>query len=77
MLTREYLGIVVVANLVTWPIAYLATQRWLATFQQRIQSSWALFLAAAVIAAGVVLVTVSYQALKTASANPIDALRYE
>jgi len=77
MLTREYLGIVVVANLVTWPIAYLATQRWLATFQQRIQSSWALFISAAVIAVGVVLVTVSYQALKTASANPIDALRYE
>jgi putative ABC transport system permease protein len=77
MLTLQYLKIVLVANLVAWPVAYLAMNRWLATFEQHIGLNWTLFVLTAIISILVVLATVSYQALKTASANPVDALRYE
>ena len=77
MLTLEYFKIVIVATLITWPVAHFAMRKWLSSFEQHIELSWTLFLLAAVIASLVVLATVSYQALKTASANPVEALRYE
>ena len=77
MLTVEYLKILLIANLISWPIAYLVINRWLETFEQHIQLSWTYFILAAGITVPIVLITVSYQALKTASANPVDALRYE
>jgi ABC-type antimicrobial peptide transport system permease subunit len=77
MLVVEHLKLVLLANLITWPLAYFAMNRWLATFDRHIQLSWPLFVAAALLSIAVVSITVSYHALKTASANPVAALRYE
>jgi putative ABC transport system permease protein len=77
LLTKEFLKWIVVANLVAWPVAYLVMNRWLQNFAFRIQIGWILFLAAGGISAAIAVLTVSYQILKTATANPVDSLRYE
>jgi putative ABC transport system permease protein len=77
MLVAEYIKLLLVANLIAWPIAYFLVERWLDTFAQRVQLGWTLFFLAFATTAAIVLTTVSYQALKTASANPAVALRYE
>lgn len=77
MLTVEYVKILSAAILISWPAAYVALNRWLETFAQHIRLDWRLLVPAALIAVAVVFVTVFYQALKTASANPAEALRYE
>jgi len=68
---------VLIANLIAWPLAWLAMNRWLQNFEYRVSMSWWIFLLAAIIALLIAWMTVSYQSLKAAKANPIDALRYE
>jgi putative ABC transport system permease protein len=51
--------------------------RWLENFAYRTEISWLTFLLAGAIALGVALATVSYQALRAARANPVEALKYE
>ena len=59
------------------PLAYLATQRWLQDFAYRIELSWVIFLMAGLAALGIALITVSYQAVRAALADPVKSLRYE
>ena len=66
-----------VANLVAWPVAYYAMERWLQNFAYRIEIPWWIFVTASLGALGLAWLTLSYQALKAALANPVDALRYE
>jgi putative ABC transport system permease protein len=77
MMAAEYVQLLLAANLIACPLAYFLIDRWLDTFAQRVQLGWALFLLAFATTAAIVLTTVSYQALKTAAANPAVALRYE
>jgi putative ABC transport system permease protein len=77
LLTKDFLKWIVVANLAAWPVAYFVMNQWLQNFAFRIHIGWVLFLAAAGMSFAVALLTVSYQILKTATANPIDSLRYE
>ena len=77
LLTGEFLRLVVLANVVAWPLAYFITQRWLERFAYRVDvgvEAFALSAAAGVILA---LVTVIAQTAKATMANPIDALRTE
>ena len=71
--------LVLVANLIAWPVAWLLMNWWLEGFAYRIEiiQHVGLFLVAGLAALGVALLTVSYQAVKAARANPVDALRYE
>jgi putative ABC transport system permease protein len=77
LFSKEFLKWIVVANLVAWPVAYLVMNRWLQNFAFRVHIGWVLFLIAAGISFTIAMLTVSYQILKTATANPIDSLRYE
>ena len=77
LFTKEFLKWIVVANLVAWPVAYLVMNRWLQNFAFRIHIGWFHFLATGGISFAIALLTVSYQILKTATANPVDSLRYE
>jgi putative ABC transport system permease protein len=70
MLLRELAWLVLVANLVAWPLTYVA-------MDARVEPSPVLFVAGGVLVLVVALVTVSHQALRAARANPIDALRHE
>ncbi|MGB7294772.1 MAG: FtsX-like permease family protein [Candidatus Aminicenantales bacterium] len=73
----EFLGLVLIANVIAWPIAYFAMSRWLQDFAYRIGLSAWPFLLAAAGALVFALLTVSTQTFRAASANPVETLRYE
>lgn len=77
LLTKEFTKYVLVANLFAWPIAYFALNEWLQDYAYRIEMSWWIFAAAGAFALLVALATVSFQALRAAVLNPVEALRYE
>ena len=77
MLSKEFTKWVVVANIIAWPIAHVAMNRWLQNFAYRINIGLGTFVLSALLAFIIALLTVGYQAIKAAKANPVDALRYE
>jgi putative ABC transport system permease protein len=77
LLSREFLLLVAIANLIAWPIAYYAMGRWLEEFAYRISIGLGTFLLAAVFALIITMITVSSQAIKAALRDPVDTLRYE
>lgn len=77
LLTREYAALILVANLIAWPVAYYVMNNWLEDFAYRIEISWWVFVLSGLIALLIALATVSYQAIKAALANPSESLRYE
>jgi putative ABC transport system permease protein len=76
-LTGKFIRLVIVANLLSWPIAYFVLNNWLQNFTYRIDINILAFLLAAFLSFMISLFTVSYQSIKAAMANPIDSLRYE
>ena len=77
LLSVDFLKLVGLAALVAFPVAWYVMQQWLNDFAYRIGISWWLFLLAAVVAAAVAFVTISFQAIRAAVANPIKSLRTE
>jgi putative ABC transport system permease protein len=77
MLSWEYGKVVVLANIIAWPLSFFFISRWLQDFAYRINIGVFTFILASVIALIIALITVSYQSIKAATANPVDSLRYE
>ena len=77
LLSKDFLKLVIVAALISFPVAWYAMHRWLADFAYRIDISWWIFLLAGIIAASIALLTVSVQAIKAAITNPVKNLRTE
>ncbi|HEY4154846.1 MAG TPA: FtsX-like permease family protein, partial [Puia sp.] len=77
MLSRHFIKLVIVANLIAWPLAWFSVNRWMQDYAYRIPISWWVFLLAGVVALAIALVTVSLLAAKAAMANPVDSLRTE
>ena len=77
LLSRNFLALVLVANFIALPLAWFAMNRWLADFAYRIEVGWLVFAMAGGLAIMIAVLTVSYQAIKAALANPVKALRYE
>lgn len=77
LLSKDFLKLVLLAALISFPVAWYAMHRWLADFAYRIDISWWIFLLAGVIAAAIALLTVSTQAIKAAITNPVKNLRTE
>jgi len=67
----------VVSNLIAWPISFYAMSKWLESFAYRVDLSWWVFVLAGLIAVVVALVTVGWHAIRAATANPVESLRYE
>jgi putative ABC transport system permease protein len=77
LLGKEFLVWVAVANVLAWPAAYFVTSQWLKNFAYRLAFGWWLFPAAAAGSLAMALLTVGYQALRAALANPVESLKYE
>lgn len=77
LLSREFFKWLLVANIIAWPVAYYAMNKWLQSFAYRITLGLWVFFMAALMALLIAVFTVSYQSIKAALANPISALRHE
>ncbi|MCK4824379.1 ABC transporter permease, partial [bacterium] len=79
LLSKEFSRWVLAANLIAWPVAYLAMRSWLNGFAYRIDINHQLifFVLAGATALGIALLTVGFQAIKAALADPVKALKYE
>ena len=77
MLSKEFALLVGTANLIAWPIAYYAMNRWLQDFAYRIDLGIWPFIWSGLLTLLIASTIVSYQAWKVARTNPVDALRYE
>jgi putative ABC transport system permease protein len=69
--------LVLIANVIIWPLAYFALRKWLQTFAYRISMDWWPFVLTGIAVLVVSLLTVSWQIIRAATANPVDSLRYE
>jgi putative ABC transport system permease protein len=76
-LARDFIRWVLIANVLAWPIAYYAMQRWLQSYPYRTSLGIGDFILSGLCALIIALLTVSYQSVKAATANPVDSLRYE
>jgi putative ABC transport system permease protein len=77
LLSLDFVKLVLLSNLVAWPLAYFAMSRWLQAFAYRIQVNAAVFVLAAALAVVLAQAAIIFQAVKAASANPVEALKYE
>jgi len=77
LLCREFTKWVVLSNIVAWPVAYFAMNRWLENFAYRTKIGAWVFIASGIITLIIALLTVSFKAIKAALSNPADSLRYE
>ena len=77
LLSKEFTKWVLVANVIAWPIAYFAVSKWLQSYVYKANITIWSFILSGVLALFIALITVSYQSIKAALANPIDSLRYE
>jgi putative ABC transport system permease protein len=77
MLNSSFLWMVLIANMVAWPVAYIFVKQWLSTFEYRIDLSIWPFIIAMIISMSITLITVTLRSYRAARANTIDALKYE
>jgi putative ABC transport system permease protein len=77
LLSKDFLKMVLVGNVIAWPLTWFAVQQWLQNFAYRIDISWWVFPLAGGLILLMVLITVSYKTIKAAMANPVESLRYE
>jgi len=77
LLSKDFIKLMLVANLLAWPVAWYAMNKWLQDFAYRINIGWWIFALAGGVALFIALLTVSTQAIKAALANPVEVLRYE
>jgi putative ABC transport system permease protein len=77
ILSGDFLKLVAIALIIAIPAAYLVSDKWLQNYPYHITLSWWLFAAAAILVALIALITVSFQAIKAAVANPVKSLRSE
>jgi putative ABC transport system permease protein len=77
LLSTDFTKLVLLANIIAWPVAWFAMNQWLQGFAYRVSMGLPVFLLSAIAALLIALIAVSFQTLKAALANPVEALRYE
>jgi len=77
LISKEFLLLILLANAIAWPLAYYIMTVWLEAFAYRIHIGIWVFLGSGVLALLIATLTLSYQAIKAALRNPVEALRYE
>ena len=77
LLSKDFLKLVLIAACIAFPVAWYATNQWLQQYAYHINVQWWVFLIAGVLAVSIALLTICYQAIKAAMANPVKSLRTE
>lgn len=77
LLSKDFLRLVFISIVIASPVAWLASHHWLENFAYRVGLGWWIFLLAGIVAICIALITVSFQAIKAAMANPAESLRTE
>jgi putative ABC transport system permease protein len=77
LLSKDFVRLVIIATLIAFPVAWWVMHVWLRDFAERVNISWWIFVIAFVAAVGIALLTVCFQAIKAALANPVSSLRSE
>ena len=77
LLSKDFVKLVLISNIIAWPVAYVVMNMWLQNFAYRITIGWWIFILAGMLALVITLLTVSFQSIRAALANPVESLRYE
>ena len=77
MLSKDFLTLVLIAAVIAFPVAWWAMHRWLNDFAYRVNIGWWVFVVAGIVAMLIALLTISFQSIKAAIANPVKSLRTE
>jgi putative ABC transport system permease protein len=77
LLSKDFLKLVVIAVIIASPLAWYGMNKWLQNFSYRISISWPVFVLTTVLAVFIALFTISFQAIKAATTNPVKNLRTE
>jgi putative ABC transport system permease protein len=77
LLSRDFIGLVAIAILIASPLAWFGMNKWLESFAYKVPISWWMFVLAGLLAIMIALVTVSFQSIRAAIANPVKSLRSE
>ncbi|MEK7255275.1 MAG: FtsX-like permease family protein, partial [Bacteroidota bacterium] len=77
LLSKDFLRLVVVSLVIATPVAWIFMKKWLENFAYRIDIQWWVFVAAGLVAVAIAFLTVSFQSVKAALANPVKSLRSE
>jgi ABC-type antimicrobial peptide transport system permease subunit len=77
MLSGSFIKLIAIAMLIAFPLAWYFMDKWLENFAYRIHLGWIIFIIAGTVAVLIALLTVSYQAITAAIANPVKSLRTE
>ncbi|RPI76437.1 MAG: FtsX-like permease family protein, partial [Ignavibacteriales bacterium] len=75
--TKQFITLILLANIIAWPLAYFFMNDWLQDFAYRINIGFETFIEAAVLTLFIAILTISFQAIKAAVTNPVKSLRYE
>jgi putative ABC transport system permease protein len=77
LFSKHFFGLVLIANVIAFPLAYLLIRQWLKSFAYQVDINPVLFVLSGLAAAAIAFFTIGYQALRTAGNNPAEALKRE
>jgi len=77
ILSKDFLKLVFISLIISIPLAWMATNKWLQNYPYRITLSWWLFASGGILVILIALITISFQSIKAAIANPVKSLRTE
>ena len=77
LMIKEFLKWTLIANVIAWPLAWIMTHRWIDNYAYRIEIGWTIFATSGAVALLTAILTVGYQAVRAALADPVEVLRYE
>jgi putative ABC transport system permease protein len=77
MISKDFIGLVLLAFIIATPLAWLGMHKWLENFAYRTDINWWIFAASGLAMLIIAFITLSFQTIRTAIANPVNALRSE
>jgi len=77
LLTRNFLFLILISLIISIPISWYAMHKWLEDYVYRIKITWDVFLIAGLISIFIAVLTISYQSIRAALANPVDSIKSE